>query len=106
MSTEQQRRTVTVETENSTTRQLADGQRLAWSGDGAVSMTLRVGQNSIWFDKETSPAGIDLSTDAGIDDAPSWPIGSGGRRPPARTKLAALLRSGWELVDDNVGLNR
>jgi hypothetical protein len=106
MSTETQRRTVTVETENSTTQKLADRQRLAWNDDGAVSMTLRVGPNSIWFDKETSPAGVRLSTDASEGDTPSWPIDGGGMRPPAESKLAALLRNGWELVDNDVGLGR
>jgi hypothetical protein len=106
MSTETQRRTLTVETEICPTRQIADGQRLAWDGDGAISMTVRIGPHSMWFSKETSPAGIGLSTDMGLDDAPSWPIGGGGRRPSAAWKLATLLQSGWELVDDDVGLNR
>jgi hypothetical protein len=107
MSTQTQQRTVTVEEQDGTTIECSDGQRLAWSGDAALSMTLRVGPHSIWFDKETSPAGIRLSSH-GTDDTetPTWSIGGGGMRPPARTKLAGLLRNGWELVGDDVGLNR
>jgi hypothetical protein len=106
MSTEIQRRTITVEAVNSTSQTFVDGQRLAWGSDGAVSMTLRVGPHSIWFEKGTCPAGIRLPSYDTEDEDPSWSIGGGGMRTSAEAKLTGLVRSGWERVDDDVGLNR
>jgi hypothetical protein len=106
MSSEQQRRTVTVEAADGEATEISDGQRMAWRGIGDVSMTLRVGPDAIWFEKETCPAGIRLPSWHDGSGRPSWSIGGGGMRTSAESKLSGLLRSGWELVDDDVGLRR
>lgn len=67
-----------------------DGDRIAYVED-EIEMTVRIGDDKVWFEKETSPVGVSLIADSLKKKE--------NQRRFRLDKLESLKRHGWEKVN-------
>ena len=91
--------TTTIDSTDTEDLRFDNGDRIAYV-EGEIEMTVNIIGGSLWFSEETSPVGIELGASHDSKNT-TWLVGGGNRRPPARSQLDALYRSGWRKVESN-----